>query len=55
MTYSIKKSKIEKWGYEITAKNFHNIAPSIEDAVMYLRDRFGCDVKYRIYGEKTAK
>lgn len=30
MVYTIKKSKIQAWGYEITAKNFHNIAPSVE-------------------------
>lgn len=48
MTFTIKKSKIDTWGYEITAKGFHNIAPSIEAAVRYLIDRYGHDVKYRI-------
>lgn len=48
MTYTIKKSKIPAWGYEITAKGFHNIAPSVELAIMYLKYRFGYDVKYRV-------
>lgn len=48
MNYTIKKSKIPAWGYEITAKGFHNIAPSVEIAIMYLQDRFGHDVKYRV-------
>ena len=52
MIYTIKKSKVEGWGYEITAKSgsytFHNIAPSVEVAVRYLKDRFGSDVKIRI-------
>ena len=48
MIFVIKKAKIEKWGYEIIAKGFHNIAPSIETAISYLKDRFGNDVKYRI-------
>lgn len=48
MVYTIKKSKIEVWGYEITAKGFHNIAPSVEIAIRYLKDRFGHDVKYRV-------
>ena len=48
MTYTIKKSKIAQWGYEITAKDFHNIAPSIEAAVSYLQGRFGHDVSYKI-------
>lgn len=46
--FVIRKSKIKAWGYEITAKNFHNIAPTVEAAVSYLRDRYGHDVKYRI-------
>ena len=46
--FTIKKSKITAWGYEITGRNFHNIAPSIESAVDYLKDRFGLGVKYRI-------
>jgi len=48
MVYTIKKSKYEAWGYEITAKGFHNIAPSVESAINYLKDRYGADVKYRI-------
>lgn len=48
MVYKIKKSKYEAWGYEITAKGFHNIAPSVESAINYLKDRYGADVKYRI-------
>lgn len=48
MIYTIKKARFEAWGYEITAKGFHNIAPSIEIAINYLKDRFGCDVKYRV-------
>lgn len=46
--YTIKKARIEAWGYEITAKNFHNIAPSVEAAIDYLQGRFGHDVKIRI-------
>lgn len=48
MTFKIKKSKIPKWGYEITAKGFHNVAPSVEEAVKYLQGRFGGDVKYKV-------
>ena len=48
MTFTIKKAKIEKWGYEITAKGFHNIVPTIETAIMYLKNRYGYDVKYKI-------
>ena len=47
-TFVIRKAKIEKWGYEITARGFHNIAPTVEAAVAYLKDRYGDDVKYRI-------
>lgn len=46
MTFTIKKSKVPAWGYEITARGFHNIAPSVEAAVRYLQDRYGLDVKY---------
>lgn len=53
MTYTIKKSQIAGWGYEITAKGFHNIAPTAEAAVKYLQARFGHDVKYRIREKKT--
>ena len=48
MTFTIKKAKIPSWGYEITAKGFHNIAPTVEAAVSYLQGRFGADVKYRV-------
>ena len=48
MIFVIKKAKIEKWGYEIISKGFHNIAPSIEAAISYLKSRYGNDVKYRI-------
>ena len=48
MTFKIKKARIPAWGYEITAKGFHNIAPSVEAAIGYLQGRFGGDVKYRI-------
>lgn len=48
MTYTIKKSKIEAWGYEITVMGFHNIAPIVEAAIRYLQVRFGFGVKYRI-------
>lgn len=44
MTFAIKKAKI-------TAKGFHNIAPTVEAAVSYLRGRFGADVKYKVKGE----
>lgn len=48
MVFTIKKSKIKAWGYEITARNFHNIAPTAEAAVRYLQDRYGYNVHYRI-------
>lgn len=50
MTFTIKKAKIPSWGYEITAKGFHNIAPTVEAAVSYLQGRFGADVKYKVKG-----
>jgi len=49
--FTIKKSRIPQWGYEITAKNFHNIAPSEEAAKQYLQDRFGAGVKIRVKQE----
>ncbi len=52
MTYTITKSRVESWGYEITAKGFHNIAPTVETAIKYLQGRFGYDVKYRVKEEK---
>lgn len=48
MTFTIRKAKIERWGYEIVAKGYHNIAPSVEAAVQYLKNRYGYDVKYKI-------
>lgn len=48
MTFTIKKSKIPAWGYEITARGFHNIAHSVDAAILYLQDRYGMDVKYII-------
>ena len=55
MTFTIKESKIKGWGYEITTKQgFHNIAPSIETAVNYLKDRYGHDVKYKVIQSKTS-
>lgn len=50
--FTIKKSRIPAWGYEITAKNYHNIAPSIETAIALLKLRFGQNVKYTVKGEK---
>jgi hypothetical protein len=52
IVFTIKKSKIEKWGYEITCGDwFHNTAPSADIAVNYLKDRFGHNVKYKIIKE----
>lgn len=53
MTYTIRKAKIPAWGYEITARGFHNIAPTAEAAVEYLKGRFGHDVKYIVKGETS--
>lgn len=50
MRFVIKESKIPQWGYEITAKGFHNIAPTVEAAVDYLKSRYGYDVEYRVIG-----
>lgn len=50
MVFTIQKAKIPSWGYEITAKGFHNIAPTVEAAVSYLQGRFGADVKYKVKG-----
>ena len=52
MTFVIKKAKIPEWGYEITAKGFHNIAPSVESAINYLKARYGNSVKYTVKGEE---
>lgn len=59
MIYTIRKSDIDVWGYEITAGShghleFHEIAPSVEIAVRYLKNRFGSDVKIRIKEPKTS-
>lgn len=48
MRFTIKKAKIPAWGYEITSKGFHNIAPTVEAAILYLKGRYGYDVKYRV-------
>ena len=48
MVFTIKRAKISAWGYEITAKGFHNIAPTVEAAVDYLKGRYGADVKYKV-------
>ena len=48
MVFTIKKSKIKQWGYEITARGFHNIAPTADEAVAYLKDRYGYDVKFKV-------
>lgn len=47
-TFTIWKSDIPQWGYEITAKNYHNIAPDVDTAVRMLKDRYGRNVKIRI-------
>ena len=52
VTFTIKKSKIPAWGYEITDKGFHNIAPSVESAINYLKARYGNSVKYTVKGEQ---
>ena len=50
MTYTIKKSSIPAWKYEITGSDghFHNIAPTVESAIDYLKGRFGIDVKIKV-------
>ena len=48
LVFTIQKAKIPAWGYEITAKGFHNIAPTVEAAISYLKGRYGCNVKYRV-------
>lgn len=50
--FTIKKSRITAWGYEITAKNYHNIAPTVEAAIALLKFRFGNNVKYTVKEEK---
>ena len=52
--FMIKKSRIPAWGYEIVCGNwFHNIAPSVESAITYLKNRYGYDVKYIVRKEET--
>lgn len=48
MVFTIKPARIPEWGYEITARGFHNIAPSVDAAIAYLQGRYGHDVKYRV-------
>ena len=51
--FIIEKSTIPAWGYEIVCSNwFHNIAPSVEAAVSYLKGRYGYDVRYIVRNEK---
>ena len=52
LVFTIQKAKITAWGYEITAKGFHNIAPTVEAAISYLKGRYGWDVKYRVKEDK---
>ena len=55
MIFTIKESKFPAWGYEITAKGFHNIAPSVESAISYLKDRYGCGVQYKVIKANSKK
>lgn len=48
MKFIIKPAMIKQWGWEIVARGFHNIAPTKESAINYLKDRYGHDVKYTI-------
>ena len=51
--FIIKKSTIPAWGYEIVCGNwFHNIAPSVEAAINYLKGRYGSSVRYIVRKEK---
>lgn len=54
MKFTIKKSSVPAWGYEITAPGFHNIAPSVDSAVAYLKNRYGYDVQYKIVPDTTG-
>lgn len=49
--FTVRPAKIPAWRYEIIGNNFHNIAPSEEAAVEYLRDRFGRSCRIRIIKE----
>lgn len=51
MRFTISKATVPVWKYEIRAKGFHNIAPTVSAAVNYLIGRFGGDVKYIVVGE----
>ena len=51
-TFTIIPAKIPAWRYEIIAKGYHNIAPSIDAAITLLKDRFGQNVKIRIVGQR---
>ena len=42
-----KRSSIY-YPYEIVANHFQTVTTSIDEAVNYLVDRFGCDVVYEI-------
>ena len=53
MVFTIKPAHIPTWGYEITARGFHNIAPSVDAAINYLQSRYGWDVKYRIINKQS--
>ena len=48
MTFTIKPARFAAWGYEITAKGYRNTAPSVKDAVNFLYDRFGADIRIKI-------
>lgn len=52
MRFTIKQAQIPAWGWEITARGYHNIAPTKEAAIRYLQDRYGHDVKYRVKEDK---
>lgn len=53
--FTIRPAKIPAWRYEIIGKNFHNIAPSEDAAIQYLRDRFGRSCRIRIMKEAPNK
>lgn len=47
-SFKIAPAKVKSWGYEITGPGFHNIAPSIDAATQYLKDRYGLGVNITI-------
>lgn len=47
-SFKIAPAKVKSWGYEITSPGFHNIAPSIDAATQYLKDRYGLGVNITI-------